>query len=585
MRRRRFLGTVAAALGAGALPRPAGAALPPEVAVVGGGPAGISAALELAERGVRVTLIEAATQLGGKVIGWTGRLGGEVVDMEHGVHGLAEGYVHFTDLLTRYGLEGALVRARVDEAGIRAPGRREWSVQPGRSPGLTRELRRRARAAGYRGLLGPYLRGTRQLRGLSREAARARYGGRSVADLYAGGEAPLTRYRLLAGTVARSLYFVEPEQLDAGTFAISERWNGLRVRWMRGNPQELIWEPLGDALRAHGVRILLGEPVSALLTEGERVVGVRVGAAPSATPLPALGPEWAAGSGPGWPVFSRLGPRGPEALLGRCTHAGCPVALAPDGGFACPCHGGRFDGAGRPVAGPPEEPLERLVVIDEGEGPAAMAPDTRELLRADAVILAVDAPAFARLAGPLIPRARGLRGCRHTVARFWLDRDVDRRSRYALLLDGFPHASNAFLLHRFQDRSRSWAARTGGAVIELQAFRDLPALRGEDLLDRLEDELWTIWPELRGAAVLRRSLTDSETFTRFDPSWQEAAGGVRTGVPGLLAAGDHVAVDRDCQFMELAVYSGRLAANAVLSEAGLPTAPILPERRGPRHIF
>ncbi len=54
---------------------------------------------------------------------------------------------------------------------------------------------------------------------------------------------------------------------------------------------------------------------------------------------------------------------------------------------------------------------------------------------------------------------------------------------------------------------------------------------------------------------------------------------------GALALADHVAVDRDCQFMELAVYSGRLAANAVLSEAGLPTAPILPDRRGPRRVF
>lgn len=205
------------------------------------------------------------------------------------------------------------------------------------------------------------------------------------------------------------------------------------------------------------------------------------------------------------------------------------------------------------------------------------APDTREALRADAVILAVDAPAFARLAGPLIPRARGLKGCRHTVARFWLDRDVHPRARYALLLDGFPHASNGFLLHRFQDRSRAWAARTGGAVIELQAFRDIPeGATPEALLDLLEAEVRAIWPELAGARVLKRTLAQGRAFTWFYPGWHEAAVEVVTGAPGLYAAGDHLLVSRDCEFMERAVMTGRMAASAALEAAGLPGVPMLP---------
>ena len=42
----------------------------PHVVVVGGGIAGISAAVGLAERGVRVTLIEAESSLGGRVRSW-----------------------------------------------------------------------------------------------------------------------------------------------------------------------------------------------------------------------------------------------------------------------------------------------------------------------------------------------------------------------------------------------------------------------------------------------------------------------------------------------------------------------------------
>ena len=40
---------------------------PPPIIIVGGGIAGLAAATILAERGVRVTLLEACEQLGGRV--------------------------------------------------------------------------------------------------------------------------------------------------------------------------------------------------------------------------------------------------------------------------------------------------------------------------------------------------------------------------------------------------------------------------------------------------------------------------------------------------------------------------------------
>jgi isorenieratene synthase len=581
IKRRSLLKLLAGAAGASAVPGARGAA-PPSVVVVGAGPAGVSAAIELAERGVRVTLIEAASQVGGKVVGWTEGLGGEQVDVEHGIHGFAEGYVHFTDLLARYGLDGVLLQAKVDDSGVRAPGQPELSAAFGRNRRLIKDLRRRAHALGYRSLAIPYLRGRRWVRRLTRPEARARFGGMSVAELYAGDEAPLSRYKLMPGVLARSLYFVEPEELDAGIFTISERWNGLRPRWMRGNPQEFIWEPLREAMLGLGVTVRLGEKVTGLVSEGGAVVGVRVGEPPAEVALPEGAGEagWVAVPGLAWPIFVGPSEDGPVALLGRCTHAGCPVSLAEEGGrarFACPCHGGRFDAAGAPIDGPPEAPLERLTVIAEGGGQVARSVDTREVVRADAVILAVDAPALGRLAAPLIPRAAGLRGCRHTVARFWLDRDVDAGARYAVLADGFKHASNAFLLHRFQDRSREWAQRHGGAVIEVQAFRDIPEGASPDaLLDAIEGDVRAMWPELEGAGVLKRTLAQGEAFTWFYPGWHEAALEVETGIPGLYAAGDHVLVDRDCEFMERAVMTGRQAANAVLRGAGLPEATIFP---------
>lgn len=56
----------------------------------------------------------------------------------------------------------------------------------------------------------------------------------------------------------------------------------------------------------------------------------------------------------------------PVALSLACTHLGCRLASAPDG-FACPCHGSRFDAAGSPAAGPARAALVRAPLVRRGE--------------------------------------------------------------------------------------------------------------------------------------------------------------------------------------------------------------------------
>ena len=56
----------------------------------------------------------------------------------------------------------------------------------------------------------------------------------------------------------------------------------------------------------------------------------------------------------------------PVALSLACTHLGCRVAGVP-GGFACPCHGSRFDPAGSPVAGPARSALARVTLARRGD--------------------------------------------------------------------------------------------------------------------------------------------------------------------------------------------------------------------------
>jgi cytochrome b6-f complex iron-sulfur subunit len=55
------------------------------------------------------------------------------------------------------------------------------------------------------------------------------------------------------------------------------------------------------------------------------------------------------------------------AISTTCTHLGCAVARSAKG-FACPCHGSRFDSKGNVVAGPAPRPLPWLEVSRAANG-------------------------------------------------------------------------------------------------------------------------------------------------------------------------------------------------------------------------
>jgi isorenieratene synthase len=82
-----------------------------DAVVVGGGIAGVTAALVLAERGVRVELLEAAEHLGGRLGTWDRRLpDGTDVVVEHGYHGFFRHYYTLRDVLRRLDPELGFLR-------------------------------------------------------------------------------------------------------------------------------------------------------------------------------------------------------------------------------------------------------------------------------------------------------------------------------------------------------------------------------------------------------------------------------------------------------------------------------------------
>jgi cytochrome b6-f complex iron-sulfur subunit len=82
---------------------------------------------------------------------------------------------------------------------------------------------------------------------------------------------------------------------------------------------------------------------------------------PNAYPFDALTPV------AGGRAFIVRDERGLYALLATCTHLGCLVEHRVEG-FACPCHGSRFDKSGVVTHGPAARPLARAALTIGSDG-------------------------------------------------------------------------------------------------------------------------------------------------------------------------------------------------------------------------
>ena len=563
---------------------------PLSVAVVGGGLAGMSAALELAERGASVTLIESASHLGGKLGGWPIEIRGESYPMEHGFHGFFAQYYNLDDVLARLGLHDELVPAPSYPMLFREGQREEFESGSSGFPLNLLEF-----YAGSNNLeLGSMLATSPELNALLQytpDRSFASYDEISFeAFCEAGIEPDLVEYFFhpFAKTTLNN-----PRNTSAAHvlrffhFYFLGNPEGLSFRYTRDDSMTSIVRPWRAQLERLGVRVLTGTPASALRLEQDRVTGVVLGRLPSeASELARFEPH-TIGAGPrrvgtdelGAPLFAVRLDGDVVALRGRCTHQGCPLRAVSDG-FSCPCHGGRFDRRGEPVAGPPTRALDRLIVRDDRI--FDVEPVSR-VLDADAVVLATDVRGTQRIIGASpVPRAvaskvAALREADpYVVVRLWFDRPVPGEEAAFFTTAQYELLDSIGIYDRLQRPARDWAQRHGGSVVELHSYAVLPESdRGpQGNRDVLVEEFFDCMPEYAGAQIVHEEVMQQSNFSGFRPGSHAGRPGITCEADNLFFAGDWVRTGLPVALMEAAVTTGRLAANEIMSAHGVRNAPV-----------
>ncbi len=590
------------------LPRRPGRSL--STVVIGGGLAGLAAAYELSQRGVKVTLLERSPQLGGKIASWPIQVGDDQFMMEHGFHGFFPQYYNLFGLVEELGIRQNFKSLNyysvvyrdgyapevfrpshsafpwnVVDLAVNSPNRLKWGIN------LTKLK---------------HLEVFREITGFRSPQSFERLDQLSVAE-WVEKDFPQGLYDLYFLPFAKSSLNA-PDMMSAGELMQFFHF------YFFGNPEGLAFngtcqdmgrslvDPIVAAIQENGGRVVTGAIVSGLeWTEGRisRVTFHQGAVAEGAVPFwvernPLLSTEEMEYFGAGDRVFSlRSGAR--EALSLTCTHQGCTVQRTVNttatGEYACPCHGARYAADGAVLAGPAQASLPRYRVLERQGDRVQLAAitDTQsvpaETLEADYYVLAADIPGIKHLmslsSGTVNPtvfaQVEQLQVADpFAVGRFWFDRDFDWEHSWFTSLSGYRLTDSITLYHRIQDDYIAWAERTGGSVVELHAYcykeKEFPTQQA--LLDTFQAELYEIVPTLKTANLLHKQLVNQKNFAGFPPGSFENRPTTATAVPNLLFAGDWVKMPFPCGLMERAVSSGLLAANEVLHREGAHRRPI-----------
>jgi carotenoid phi-ring synthase / carotenoid chi-ring synthase len=560
-----------------------------KVAVVGGGLAGMSAALELAERGAEVTLYEASPHLGGKLGGWPVRALGETWPMEHGFHGFFAQYYNLKDVLRRLGAWEGMLPATTYPLLSRTHGEDVFRRGVKLFPFNLLDLYARSPNLRFAPLLkaGPRM-----------EALLAYNPTRTYAELDAIDFETFCKDSGMDPALAETM-LIPFAKTTLNRPAVTSAAHVLRFMhfYFLGNPDGLSYEypsldsmaavidPWAARLRAFGVRIETGTSIRAIACDGDRAKGVITSAASAESRVAHIGgalsetPQKIREDFRGAPVFAWKHEGVEIAVRGACTHQGCHVAPTSDG-FLCPCHGGRFDLRGEPIAGPPKRALERLKII----GQDVFAPAVREeIIAADHVVLASDAAASRKIVlASDVPQtfrkeAESLDVADpYLIVRVWLDRRANRDRAGFYTTTGYDLLDSIAVYENLQPLYQTYSQRSGNAVFELHAYAMEPRLLGsvEQNVAKLMEEFFEALPELRGARVLHQEVQQQQNFSGFGLASHARRPRTETALQNVFCAGDWVRTDLPVALMEAAVTTGRLAANAICAREDVAGAEV-----------
>ncbi|WP_255308126.1 FAD-dependent oxidoreductase [Streptomyces marincola] len=238
---------------------------PPSAAVVGGGIAGLAAATALAERGVRVTLVERGDALGGRLAGHRVTLAdGSAATMTRGFHAFFRQYYNLRQLLRRADPDLRMLTGLPDYPLLHREGARDSFARVPRTPPFN--------ALGFVALSPSF--GARDLLRMRPAAALPlldvrvpeiyrRLDGTSAHAFLSAIRFP-TAARHLAFEVFSRSFFADPAELSAAEMALMFHiyFLGSAEGLLFDVPAEpfpqALWEPLADHLARLGARVRPG---------------------------------------------------------------------------------------------------------------------------------------------------------------------------------------------------------------------------------------------------------------------------------------------------------------------------------------
>ncbi|WP_058556942.1 FAD-dependent oxidoreductase [Thiohalocapsa sp. ML1] len=573
------------------------------VVVVGGGLAGIAASYELLKRGFDVTLVERADNLGGRLTGWNVDVNGEIMAMEHGFHGFFNQYYNLKGLLEEMGLGGNF-KPVLDYPVIfkdPAKGTESFTNTTTIFPFNLFAVVNQARSVSILDFNNPFGR-LYELMRYDPERTFARFDDVDFKTFCKRVNQPMvdTIIEPFAHTSFNQFHrYSTAEGMKFFHFFFLGNPDGMGYDQTIDDAMTSVVTPMTQQLHALGGRVITGVEADRLvLRDGriEKLVMKRPGDiqdAPLSVPAADIGTDWTAfWQGTNLFYARREADGGYRALSGRCTHMGCPVGLdAATGGFACPCHGAKYDADGSPTAGPTVVPLVALDAVADGGTQVALMPRAQQNtpeLTADYFVLACDVPGLQEIVGrsglgqqgPQEAFGTGVANLGvadpYIVWRLWLDRECPPMAVPFYTVSGWRYTDSIAIYSQMQPAYEDWGRRHKGSVIELHAY----AVEPENVIDEAEikrvmrAELDDLIPQLQGATVLYDIYTMQQNFPRWAPGDYAGRPGIDTGLPNLFLAGDFVRLEVPANLMEAATMTGRIAANRVLAAEGLRENPI-----------